>query len=248
MAFFVPVEIWVWQCYICRERETALLKGMIGMPMFKRSMAVLLVIIAVAAGVTMWGMYDGDEVQLLSDNRLSAGDERSGQNECDTRQVAVYVTGEVQQPGVVYVDFDGRVADAVNGCGGVLPTADMGKVNMAQPVKDGMHIRVPEKLIAGDGYVAAGGSGARQGAAGKLSGSKASGSSKAAAGSDGAMVNINTASADELTKLKGIGPAMAQRIVEYREENGMFQAPEDLQRVKGIGKAKFAKLKEQITL
>lgn len=68
------------------------------------------------------------------------------------------------------------------------------------------------------------------------------------AGSDGAMVNINTATADELTKLKGIGPAMAQRIVEYREENGMFQSPEDLQRVKGIGKAKFAKLKEQVTL
>ena len=62
------------------------------------------------------------------------------------------------------------------------------------------------------------------------------------------MVNINTATADELTKLKGIGPAMAQRIVEYREENGMFQSPEDLQRVKGIGKAKFAKLKEQVTL
>ena len=74
-----------------------------GMPMFKRSMAVLLVIIAVAAGVTMWEMYDGDEVQLLADNRLSAEDEQAGKNACDTRQVAVYVTGEVQQPGVVYV-------------------------------------------------------------------------------------------------------------------------------------------------
>ncbi|MGM9580339.1 MAG: helix-hairpin-helix domain-containing protein [Anaerovibrio sp.] len=217
---------------------------MIGMPMFKRSMAVLLVIMAVAAGVTMWEMYDGDEVQLLADNRLSAGDEQAGKNACDTRQVAVYVTGEVQQPGVVYVAFDGRVADAVNGCGGVLSTADMGKVNMAQPVKDGMHIRVPEKLAAYSG------NGAMQGetAAGKTSGSKAAGGSKGASGSDGTMVNINTASADELTKLKGIGPAMAQRIVEYREENGMFQSPEDLQKVRGIGKAKFAKLKEQITL
>lgn len=226
------------------EGERQFLKGMMGMPMFKRSMAVLLVIMAVAAGVTMWEMYDGDEVQLLADNRLSAEDEQAGKNACDARQVAVYVTGEVQQPGVVYVAFDGRVADAVNGCGGVLPTADMGKVNMAQPVKDGMHIRVPEKLAAYSG------NGAIQGEieAGKTSGSKTAGGSKGASGSDGAMVNINTASADELTKLKGIGPAMAQRIVEYREENGMFQSPEDLQRVKGIGKAKFAKLKEQITL
>ena len=226
------------------EGERQFLKGMMGMPMFKRSMAVLLVIMAVAAGVTMWEMYGGDEVQLLADNRLSAEDEQAGKNACDTRQIAVYVTGEVQQPGVVYVAFDGRVADAVNGCGGVLPTADMGKVNMAQPVKDGMHIRVPEKLAAYSG------NGAMQGAteAGKTSGSKAAGGSKGASGSDGAMVNINTATADELTKLKGIGPAMAQRIVEYREENGMFQSLEDLQRVKGIGKAKFAKLKEQITL
>ncbi|MDD7678318.1 MAG: hypothetical protein SOV95_00400 [Anaerovibrio sp.] len=54
------------------------MKGMMGMPMFKRSMAVLLVIMAVAAGVTMWEMYDGDEVQLLADNRLSAGDEQAG--------------------------------------------------------------------------------------------------------------------------------------------------------------------------
>ena len=223
------------------------MKGMMGMPMFKRSMAVLLVIIAVAAGVTMWEMYDGDKVQLLADNRLSAEDEQAGKNACDARQVAVYVTGEVQQPGVVYVAFDGRVADAVNGCGGVLPTADMGRVNMAQPVKDGMHIRVPEKLPAGNGAADSGHT-AVQGVAGKSSGSRDSGSNKAASGSDGAMVNINTASADELTKLKGIGPAMAQRIVEYREENGMFQSPEDLQRVKGIGKAKFAKLKEQVML
>ena len=165
----------------------------------------------------------------------------------DTRQIAVYVTGEVQQPGVVYVAFDGRVADAVNGCGGVLPTADMGKVNMAQPVKDGMHIRVPEKLPSGNGVVASKGNSFPQGTEGSAKSGKSSGG-KVSAGSDGAMVNINTATADELTKLKGIGPAMAQRIVEYREENGMFQSPEDLQRVKGIGKAKFAKLKEQVTL
>ena len=229
------------------EGERQFLKGMMGMPMFKRSMAVLLVIMAVAAGVTMWEMYDGDEVQMLADNRLSAGDEQAGKNACDTRQIAVYVTGEVQQPGVVYVAFDGRVADAVNGCGGVLPTADMGKVNMAQPVKDGMHIRVPEKLPSGNGVVASKGNSFPQGTEGSAKSGKSSGG-KVSAGSDGVMVNINTATADELTKLKGIGPAMAQRIVEYREEHGMFQSPEDLQRVKGIGKAKFARLKEQVTL
>ena len=62
------------------------------------------------------------------------------------------------------------------------------------------------------------------------------------------IVNINTADVEELKKLKGIGPAMAQRIVDYREANGSFQAPEDIMQVKGIGKAKYAKLKEQIAI
>ena len=53
---------------------------------------------------------------------------------------------------------------------------------------------------------------------------------------------------EELKKLKGIGPAMAQRIIDYREANGSFQAPEDIMQVKGIGKAKYAKLKEQIAI
>ena len=220
------------------------------MPMFKRSMAVLLLIVAVAAGMTIYELYAGEGAQaLLADKAGGTEGMPSGvaAEGSDTRQIAVYVTGEVQQPGVVYVAFDGRVADAVNGCGGVLPTADMGKVNMAQPVKDGMHIRVPEKLPSGNGVVASTGNSFPQGTEGSAKSGKSSGG-KVSAGSGGAMVNINTASADELTKLKGIGPAMAQRIVEYREENGMFQSPEDLQRVKGIGKAKFAKLKEQVTL
>ena len=221
------------------------------MPMFKRSMAVLLLIAAVAAGMTVYELHAGGGAQRLpgeagQEERLPSGAmEEAGS---DARQIAVYVTGEVQRPGVVYVAFDGRVADAVNACGGVLPTADLNKVNMAQPVKDGLHVRVPEKTETGTGAVAAGGAtpGKGAGAAGQNGGRSGKGQSASPASGD--TVNINTADAAELTKLKGIGPAMAQRIVEYREENGAFQSPEELQRVRGIGKAKFAKLKEQITL
>ena len=62
------------------------------------------------------------------------------------------------------------------------------------------------------------------------------------------MVNINTADEKELDKLPGIGPAMAKRIVEYRMENGAFQAPEEIKRVKGIGDAKYEKMKDKIAL
>lgn len=222
------------------------------MPMFKRSMAVLLLIAAVVAGMTVYELYADEGSQALPtgepgrEESLLAGAAEDAVS--DTRQIAVYVTGEVQRPGVVYVAFDGRVADAVNACGGVLPTADLNKVNMAQPVKDGLHVRVPEKTEAGTGAVAAGGATPRKenGMPGQDSGRSGKGQSASPASGD--TVNINTADAAELTKLKGIGPAMAQRIVEYREENGAFQSTEELQRVRGIGKAKFAKLKEQITL
>ena len=207
------------------------------MPMFKRSMVILAVILALVGGYSIYSCYEAEEGVELA--------EVSGSSEIAKEQVAVYVTGAVERPGVVYVDFDGRVAEAINKCGGLLPDADMARVNMAETVKDGMQVRVPEKII--QAAAAAGGNAAASGSyAGKATGTAAA---KASAGTSGVdMVNINTAGIDELKKLKGIGPAMAQRIIDYRETNGAFQRPEDLQKVKGIGKAKFAKLEHQVTL
>lgn len=221
------------------------------MPMFRRSMALLLLLAAIAAGWTMYTLYGEDRAQPLTAGAVQAG---GGENiPSDFRQIAVYVTGEVRSPGVVYVPFDGRVADAVNACGGVLPTADLNRVNMAQTVKDGLHVKVPEKQAAAEGSVPVGGGGSRAAAASEDAGGRQGNDGGGKGGgkqadSGGDMVNINTADADGLTKLKGIGPAMARRIVEYREENGPFQSPEELQRVKGIGRVKFAKLQEQIAL
>ena len=204
------------------------------MPMFKRSMVILALIFAVVGGYSIYSCYEAEEGVELA--------EGPGSSEIAKEQVAVYVTGAVERPGVVYVDFDGRVAEAINKCGGLLPDADMARVNMAETVKDGMQVRVPEKIVqaAGSNASSAGNS------ASKATGTAAA---KASAGTSGGdMVNINTAGIDELKKLKGIGPAMAQRIIDYRETNGAFQRPEDLQKVKGIGKAKFAKLEHQVTL
>lgn len=222
------------------------------MPMFRRSMALLLLLAAMAAGWTMYTLYGEERAQPLTAGAVQSGE---GENvSSDLRQIAVYVTGEVRSPGVVYVPFDGRVADAVNACGGVLPTADLNRVNMAQTVKDGLHVKVPEKQAAaegrgpvrgGEGRAAAASEDAGGGRQGNDGGGKKEGKQ---ADGGGDMVNINTADVDGLTKLKGIGPAMARRIVEYREENGPFQSPEELQRVKGIGRVKFAKLQEQIAL
>ena len=214
------------------------------MPMYKKVMGALAVILLLVAGASFYEYHqDGQAVDLDS---VSEHHDRLNPN-----KAAVYVTGEVAKPGVVYLPFDGRVGDAVNQCGGLLPTADSGRVNMAAGIKDGMEIRVEAKKMpvgtpdAAQGSTAGSKSGNNKAVPAKNSSRN---TSNVASDSGGEVVNINTADADGLRKLKGIGPAMAQRIIDYREANGAFQSPEDLQQVKGIGKAKYAKLKDQIAI
>lgn len=211
------------------------------MPMYKKVMGALGIILLLVAGISFYDYQQSiqavDLSTLSSDNKDTVSE----------RQVAVYVTGEVAKPGVVYVPWEGRVGDAINQCGGLLPTADSSQVNMAANVKDGMEIRVKGKIISKDGNIGSKGnqSGVEGSVAGKVSKTNSLEQGKNAIGE---MVNINTADVEGLKKLKGIGPAMAQRIIDYREANGSFQTPEDIMQVKGIGKAKYAKLKEQIAI
>ena len=194
------------------------------MPMYRKSMLVLLVLVLAVIGGMVYGYETKDAVEPLA-----AGTAEQG----EPARLAVYVTGAVNKPGVVSLVEGARIADAVNACGGLLPTADAEKINMAQPVKDGAQIRVPEKqsmpaLPAG-----------KSGTDGKTAGSAAGQRDRG---------NINTADEKALDSLPGIGPAMAKRIIEYRETQGAFQSIEDLQNVKGIGKAKFEKMKDKICI
>ena len=198
------------------------------MPMFKKSMLVLLVVVALAAGGAFYAGIHGQEEAVT----LDAGTTPQAKAPAKESEIVVYVAGAVNRPGIVQLAEGARAKDAVDACGGFLPTADTNGVNLAQKLKDGMQVTVPEKSPQGT---------AAQGAAG---GAQAGAAKSLPEG----MVNINTADEKELDKLPGIGPAMAKRIVEYRMENGAFQAPEEIKRVKGIGDAKYEKMKDKIAL
>jgi len=151
--------------------------------------------------------------------------------------VVVYVCGAVRSPGVVRLPAGARVTDALEIAGGPTARAELAAVNLAAPVADGQQIVVPEKGAAGAVSVAP--------AAGSSSGGL--GTSAGASG-PAALVNLNTASLEELDTLDGVGPSTAQKIVDYRTEHGGFKTIDEIKEVPGIGDAKFAAMKDSITV
>ena len=150
-------------------------------------------------------------------------------------EVMVYVCGAVRRPGVVRLPAGARVADALDLAGGPTARAELSAVNLAARVGDGQQIVVPER--ASDGAPGAAAPPAVAGAP-----------TAAAATPGGALVNINTASLTELEALSGVGPSTAQKIIDYRTANGGFTSVEQIMDVPGIGDAKFAAMKDSITI
>ena len=162
------------------------------------------------------------------------------------KTVRVQVSGAVLEPGIYDVPASCRVEEAIAAAGGLTENADSERVNLVRKVRDGMQIRVPVQKAARTSRTqrknAQAKSGLGESALGK------SGGTKAGSDRNNSMmqsVRINSASASELQQLPGIGPALAQRIVETRNR-GRFTSTEDLLRVPGIGKAKLAKLRDYV--
>jgi competence protein ComEA len=153
-------------------------------------------------------------------------------------EVMVYVCGAVRRPGVVRLPAGARVADALELAGGPTGQAELAAVNLAAKVGDGQQIVVPERAASG----AAPGTAAVAAPAGAASAGAAPGAP------GGALVNINSASLEQLETLSGVGPSTAQKIIDYRTANGGFTSVEQLMEVPGIGDAKFAAVKDAITI
>lgn len=163
------------------------------------------------------------------------------------KTVRVQVSGAVLEPGIYDVPASCRVEEAIAAAGGLTENADSERVNLVRKVRDGMQIRVPVKKAARTSRTQR--KNAQVTAGLGESASKKYGSAKAGSGKKNnnqmPRVRINSASASELQQLPGIGPALAQRIVDIRSR-GRFASVEDLLRVPGIGKAKLAKLRNYV--
>lgn len=141
------------------------------------------------------------------------------------KKISVYVSGQIKNISVVELEDNGnlKIIDAVNMAGGLTDLADASAVEMQTPLTDGQHIHIPTKEISLQAQ-------------------------NFSASSSSELININTADADKLISLKGIGPALAQRIIDYRTQNGAFKSIDEIKNVRGIGEKKFADIKDKITI
>jgi competence protein ComEA len=158
------------------------------------------------------------------------------------RVIWVDVAGAVTRPGLYSLPEGARVAAALEKAGGVRAKAERAAVNLAARLSDGQQVFVPSRGSAAVGASAPGGAGAAQ--TGAVGGS-ASGLA-GAAGASGARISLSTATQEQLEQLDGIGPALAQRVIEYREQHGGFKSVDQLQEVSGIGEKRFQALKDSI--
>ncbi len=145
--------------------------------------------------------------------------------------IFVHITGEVNSPGIKKVKLGTRLFELIKLASGETLNADLSKINLASVLKDEQKIVIPAVYIADS-----------------FDESTSSGVTSSTGQSKSKLVSINYSSMAELQTLPGIGPSMAKKIVEYRENNGGFNSIEDIKNVSGIGESKFNKIKDDITI
>jgi len=207
-----------------------------------RALAVVGLIAALAAGVLLWASRPEPEpvppfssgpdsplppstaLQSRSDADLQARPVAAPTTAPTGDPLVVHITGDVRTPGVVTLPPGSRVTDALKAAGGLRRNGKVGAVNLARRLTDG------EQIIVGsdtpDLPVPPGGSAASAGPA--------------------APLDLNTATLEQLQELPGVGPVLAQRILDHRTENGLFRTVDQLQDVNGIGERRFADLKDKV--
>ncbi|WP_053083671.1 helix-hairpin-helix domain-containing protein [Rubeoparvulum massiliense] len=213
----------------------------------ERIIAIITFILMVSMGVILVAQYSKinhleedlfvlQSMEQIAAERFVSEEVITSEEEKPPERVApilyiIDVKGAVKRPGVYTVTQDGRVMDAITTAGGLLDEATTRHVNLAAPLQDGMVIYIPFHGEEGVDSV--------------LLWNQAGQSSLT--GESKELININTASKEELMRLPGIGESKAQTIIQYREEHGRFQSVDDLLQVSGIGAKTLAKFRDQIT-
>lgn len=188
------------------------------------ALAIFVIIIFIFIYIKFNNIDNSDNL-YLSDPSQNTNTENSANME--SKKIIVHISGCVVNEGIVELSEGARINDAINSAGGYTLDADLNKLNLAYPIKDGEKIYVPS--INDDEDI-----------------STLLSSSPSANSNNSNLININTATQAELETLSGIGPSTALKIIQYRKDNGDFDSIEDIKNVPGIGDSKFNNIKNSI--
>lgn len=211
-------------------------------PKLAIGIVLIVVVIACVAIYTMFSLTNNTESSDKANASEGVSIEESASNEEeDTKDICVYISGCVVSPGICYLPEGSRVADAINACGGMSEGAATDAINLARPLEDGEQITVLSEqevqASAAQAQASPSQSTAQNGAeaTASISTNKSSG-----------KVNINTATLADLQTLSGIGESKASKIIAYREDNGPFKSVDELTNVSGIGEKTLESIKDMI--
>ena len=202
----------------------------------KKIIAIILIILVVIA---YYYFYLRDTTEEISNQDLEVNNTQENNQTNET--IVVHVSGAVNIEGIVELDSGSRIANAIEKAGGIKENADMTDINLAYPLEDGMKIYIPtkeetaaskqnENTIAKN-YVTSSSGGVNTGGDTDEKQLTSNNNNKTSNTNKNIKVNINTASQEELDTLPGIGPSIASKIIDYREQNGKFNSIEEIKEV-----------------
>ena len=189
------------------------------------------IIIVIAIGYNFIYKKDSNEEYDYSEIVTNENIEVTKEEE---EKIKVYVTGQVNSPGVIELEHGARIEDAIILSGGTTKLANLSLINLAYSLEDGEKLYIPSlNENFSEEYIT------KENAEGIIESTNSKSNSK---------VNINTGGINELSSLPGVGESLAQKIITYREQHGKFKKIEDLKNVSGIGDKKYESLKEYISV
>lgn len=199
------------------------------MDLTKREKYGLIIFIIVIITVVSYFYYNNNRknsIDVITKDSTISGNIK--ENSSNKNEISVYICGEINKPGVYSLFQDDRLIKLIEMAGGFTQKADMQAVNLAEKLEDEAFIKIPSAIFDSNGTII-----------------NAANNSEVQAA---LKININTATKEQLESLPRIGEALAQRIIDYRENNGRFKDIKELNNVSGIGDKIFEGLMDKITV
>ena len=218
----------------------------------KKTKIIIIAILVVLLGAIIYYVYGREtpennknaiipyEDETIQNKENNVSEDKSEEN--STEKIIIYIAGAIKKEGVYELEEGSRISDAIEQAEGLKEEADITNINLAYKLEDGMKIRIPtqtennEKDInkISEEYIT------------KNSGLETENIIEDTSKEKEEKIDINKATQEELETLSGIGPSTANKIVQYRQDNGNFKSIEDIKNVNGIGESKYNEIKEKI--